>query len=116
MSIQGKVEEIKSIQTELKSIRIRGAILRKRMKQIEHEIDEYLDSKDQPGVKYKGTAITRETVTKRHVKKKKDAKEDAIYILEKHGIYNPEKVLAEIMDSRRGSPEEYTKLKFKKIS
>ena len=40
MSIQGKVNEINSIKQELKSIRYRGSTLRKRMKQIEEEIDE----------------------------------------------------------------------------
>ena len=115
MSIQGKVNELNSIKSELKSLRQRGAMLRKRAKEIEVEIDEYLDMKDQPGLKYKGTAIIRETTTKRPVKKKADAKADAIYILERYGIESPEKVFDEVMDARRGSPTEQRKLKFKKI-
>ena len=39
MSIQGKVNEVNSIKNELKSIRERGSVLRKRMKQIEEEIE-----------------------------------------------------------------------------
>lgn len=115
MSIKTKVDELNSIKSELKSLRIRGATLRKRVKQIEDEIDEYLEIKEQPGLKYKGTAIVRETATKRRVKKKDEQRSDAIYILEKHGIDSPEKVLDEIIDSRRGSPTEQRKLKFKKI-
>ena len=115
MSIKGKVDELNSIKGELKSLRIRGAILRKRAKQIEEEIDEYLELKDQPGLKYKGTAIVRETSTKRRVKKKDEQKSDAIYVLERYGINSPEKVLEELMESRRGSPTEQRKLKFKKI-
>ena len=115
MSIQGKVNELNSIQNELKSLRIRGATLRKRSKQIEEEIDEYLDMKDQPGLKYKGTAIIRETSTKRRVKKKDEQRLDALSILEDRGIDAPEKLLDEILDSRRGSPTEHRKLKFKKI-
>jgi hypothetical protein len=115
MSIKGKVDELNSIKGELKSLRTRGAILRKRAKQIEDEIDEYLDLKDQPGLKYKGTAIVRDTTTKRRVKKKDEQKSDAIYVLERHGINSPEKVLQELIESRRGSPTEQRKLKFKKI-
>tara|TARA_B110000908_G_C10001417_1_gene334295 strand:+ start:229 stop:600 length:372 start_codon:yes stop_codon:yes gene_type:complete len=115
MSIQGKVNELNSIQNELKSLRIRGATLRKRAKQIEEEIDEYLDLKEQPGLKYKGTAIIRETATKRRVKKKVEQRSDALYVLERHGVESPEKILDEIMEARRGSPTEHRKLKFKKI-
>ena len=115
MSIQGKVNELNSIKNELKSLRIRSAILRKNSKKIEEEIDSYLDMKDQPGLKYKGTAIIRETATKRRIKKKGEQRSDAIYVLEQHGIEQPEKVLDEILESRRGSPTEHKKLKFKKI-
>jgi len=116
MSIQGKVNELNSIKNELKSLRIRGAILRKRSKQIEDEIDGYLDLKNQPGLKYKGTAIIRETSMKRRVKKKNEQRSDAIYILEKYGLESPEKVFDEIVEARRGSPTEQRKLKFKKIN
>lgn len=114
MSIQGKVNELNSIKSELKSLRDRGSILRKRIKEIEEEIKEYLDMKDQPGLKYKGTAIIRETVTKRQQKKKQDAITDAMYVLKKYGVNSPERVLKEVMDARRGSPTEYDKLRFKK--
>jgi hypothetical protein len=115
MSIQGKVNELNSIQNELKSLRLSGVTLRKRAKQIEHEIGEYLDMKNQPGLKYKGTAIIRETSSKRRIKKKNEQISDALDVLEKYGVDNPEKILDEIVETRRGSPEEYTKLKFKKI-
>lgn len=115
MSIQGKVNELNSIKNELKSLRQRAADLRKRAKTIEDEIDEYLDAKDQPGLKYKGTAIIRETATKRRVKKKEDARLDAIGVLERKGVESPGKVYDEMMDARRGSPTEQRKLKFKKI-
>jgi len=115
MSIQGKVNELNSIKSELKSLRQRGSALRKRAKQIEEEIDEYLDLKDQPGLKYKGTAIIRETKSKRPIKKKADAKADAVYVLERYGVRSPEKVFDEVMDARRGSPTEQRKIKIKKI-
>lgn len=115
MSIQGQVNELKSIQNELTDMRKRGSALRKRVKQLETEIDAYLDAKDQPGLKYKGMAIIRETKPKHKPKKKVDQKADAIYVLEQHGVDDPEKVLEEVMEARRGSPTEHRKLKFKKI-
>jgi hypothetical protein len=115
MSIQGKVNEFNSIKNELKSLRQQGSALRKRAQIIEKEIEEYLDAKDQPGLKYKGTAIIREIATKRRVKKKEDARLDVIGVLESKGVESPEKVYDEIMDARRGSPTEQRKLKFKKI-
>ena len=114
MSIQGQVNELKSIQNELAALRKKGSALRKRVKEIEAEIDTYLDAKDQPGLKYKGMAIIRETKTKRNPKKKADQKADAIYVLEKHGVDDPEKVLEEVIEARRGTQTEQRKLKFKK--
>jgi hypothetical protein len=114
MSIQGKVNELQSIKLELKSLQARSSKLRKRMKQIEEDINDYLVSKDQPGLKYQGTAIIRETKEKRRVKKKNEQRSDVIYVLEKYGVHSPEKVFDEIMEAKRGSPTEHTKLKFKK--
>ena len=114
MSIQGRVNELKSIQNALSSLRKQGSVLRKRAKQIEADIDEYLDAKDQPGLKYKGMAIIRETKPKRKTKKKADQKADAIQVLEQHGVNNPEKVFEEVMEARRGIQTEQRKLKFKK--
>jgi hypothetical protein len=115
MSIQGKVNELNSIKNELKSLRQRGTVLRNRAKVLEKDIDQYLDIKDQQGLKYKGTAIIRETETKRRIKKKVDARADAIYVLERRGLESPEKLFDELMEARRGSPTEQRKLKFKKI-
>ena len=114
MSIQGKVNELNSIKNELKNLRMQGGKLRKRAKEIEDQIGDYLDAKDQPGLKYKGTAIIRETKSKRLMKKKADARADAIYVLEQHGVDEPSKVFDEVMDARRGSPTDQRKLKFKK--
>ncbi len=113
MSIQGQVNELKSIKNELSDMRKRGSVLRKRVKELEAEIDSYLDAKDQPGLKYKGMAIIRETKPKHNPKKKADQKADAIYVLEQHGVDDPEKVLEEVLEARRGTPTQQRKLKFK---
>lgn len=114
MTIQSKVNELNSIKNELKIIGKRGKLLRKRLKVLETEITDYLEAKDQPGMKYKGIAIIKEVVTKRPAKKKKDAKSDIISILNKNGINNAEKVYNDLLDAKKGEPEETLKLKIKK--
>ena len=116
MSIQGKVNELNSIKNELHNIRQKGIELRKRLKVIEKDIDDYLEINEQPGLKYKGTAIIRETVLKKKIKKKIDLKIDTIKILESKGINNAEKVYEELINARHGSPTEQKKLRFKKIN
>jgi len=113
MSIQGKVDELNAIRQELKELRARGAALRKRAKTVEAEITEYLEAKDQPGLKYKGVAIIKETATKHKYKNRKDARLDAIEVLRRYGIHNSERVLDELMQVRKGSPTHYSKLKIK---
>lgn len=115
MSIKGKVNELQMIQNELKSLRARGSKLRQRTKVLEQEIDDYLESKDQPGLKYNGVAIVREDKQMRKSKKKTDQRNDALDVLEGAGVHSPEKVLDAIMEARRGSPTVNRKLKLKKI-
>jgi len=115
MSIQGKLNELNSITFELKTLRSRSSQLRYRKKDLEEEIDDYLESKDQPGLKYKGMAIIREDVTKRKTKKKQEKIDASISVLESHGISDPAEVLEELMEARRGSPVHRKKLKFKKV-
>jgi hypothetical protein len=115
MSIQGKVTELNLLKNELKSLTQKCSALRKRSKVIEQEIHDYLEKKDQPGLKYNGIAIIRETKTKRTVKKKTDARESAIKILEDAGVDNPEKTFEELSEARMGSPKEHRKLKINKL-
>lgn len=115
MSIQGDVIELQSINHEIKVLLARLRNLRKKAKDAEQRINSFLEQKGQPGVKFKGTAIIRETKPKRKPKKKADREADALYVLRKHGIDNPQNVLEELLEARRGSPEMHTRLKFKDI-
>lgn len=113
-SIQGLVNELQSIRNELKTLRTRGVILRKKCKGIENDIDQYLTGKNQPGIKYKGLAIIRETKTSNKLKKKSDQTSDLIKLAEEYGIKDTGRFIDDINNTRKGSPEERTKLKFKK--
>lgn len=115
MSIQGLVNERQAIKAELKTIGVHTSKLRKRVKTIEQEIEEYLEAKDQPGLKYKNIAITREKVDVSKPKKKKDIKEDAIRLFEDYNARSPDRLYERFMEIRKGSPVEKRKLKFKTL-
>lgn len=115
MSIQSKVNELNSIKTELKNLGIRSKKLREHAKNIENDIMNYLELKEQPGLKYKGTAIMKDTVYNRPIKKKNEARMDQIGVIKSYGIDNAEEFLDKLMDAKRHEPVEKTKLKIKKV-
>jgi hypothetical protein len=114
MSIKSDVLELQSIRQEIKALSAKATILRKKAKEIEERIQEYLRAKDQIGLKHQGTAIILEEKEERAKKKNKDKDQDATYILERYGIQNPEKVLQEILEARKGEKVPKTKLQIKK--
>lgn len=116
MSIQTDVNELNNILIEIKRLNKTVAELRKRKKEIEGRITSFLQSKEQPGVKYKGMAIIAEDAKKVCYKSKKDKEQSGIETLKKYGIHNPDEVLKEVMSSMRGEELEMKKLKIKKIN
>ena len=92
-----------------------NASLRKRSKVIEQNITEYLESKDQPGVKFQDTAIVVDKRPKWSYKSKKDTEEDSLRILEDYGVSNAKEVLDELSKARKGNEIETKKIKIKKI-
>lgn len=114
MSIKQDMHELQSIRHEIKVLNGRRKSLREKEKDVEQRIQDYLRSKDQPGVKYNGTAIILENKEQRKVKKAKDRDRDALDILEEYGIENGQQVLQRILDARRGDPVPVSKLKFTK--
>lgn len=102
MSIKNDVYELESIRNEIKVLNIKRKKLKEKEKQVEIRISEYLKSKEQPGVKYQGTAILLEEKEKPLPKKAKERDMDSISVLEKYGIENPDKVLKELLNARKG--------------
>lgn len=113
-NIQGDVIELQSLKQEYKKQLGILASYRKNIAAVEYRIQEYLDAKDQPGVKYKGYAVMRNTKPIRKRKKKDEQLSDSISVLERYHISNPEEVLKEILEARRGSPGPSNKLVVKK--
>jgi len=116
MSIQGYVNELKNLKIELKRLNKISAQIRKQIKNAEDNIILYLTEKQQPGVKYHNDKIILQNTTKRNYKKKKDKEEDAINILKQKGISNPEEVLNQILEARRGEEVEVSKIKIERLT
>ncbi len=114
MSITGLVNELTEIKNELQRRRKETKKLNDRKKTLENEIKQFLESKDQLGIKYQGSAFITESKEMCIRRKKSDKEEDGRRILEKYGIPNSERILAEVMDAMRKT-EEKTILTMKKI-
>ncbi len=115
MSIQSDIKELNDVNNEIKRLSSELKKLRIQSKDIELRIVNFLQEKEQPGVKYQGKAIILENKEK-HVKKKKNEQEtDALEVLSKFNIPEPEKVLKQILEARKGSLTEIQKLKIKKL-
>lgn len=115
MSIKADINELNQVNAEIKRLGDLGRTLKKQAKVIESRILEYLQSKEQPGVKFNDTAIIVENKVKRGSKKTAERENDAIRILEDNGIDNAKQVLNQILEARKGDEEEIKKIKIKKI-
>lgn len=116
MSIQGDMMELKSINTEIKRLTDQTKKLRKDAGIVHNRIVEYLCEHKQKGVKTKDgqgvdTAFILQTSQKTLNKTASDKTKSAIDILKTNGVADPEKVLKELEDGRKGSKVPVHKLK-----
>lgn len=116
MSIQSDVNELNNILAEIKRLNKSLASLRKRKTEVETRIADFLNTKDQHGVKYRGMAIIAEDTNKVLYKSKKDRKADGIATLQKYGIHNPDSVLDEVIKAMKGEEKSTKKIKIKKFN
>ena len=115
MSIKSHVDELDQVQAEIKRNNQRNALLRARAKELEVNIGDYLASKGQPGLKYKGRAILLQNSEKRNAKSRKDKASSVVSLLQEAGIGNPEEFYARLVDVQKKDPIPQTKIKFTKI-
>lgn len=114
MSIKADVLELQSIRAEIKRLGAERKLLVAKEKKVVERIQEYLRVKEQPGLKHQGTAILLEEKEARERKKPKESERDSLQVLEQYGIREPEKVLKELAEARKGNPYLKSKLKIKK--
>lgn len=113
MSITYHVNELQKINTEIKRQSAELSKLRKRHKELEKIIQEFLNEKEQPGVKFGDFAVVLEKKSKFTTKPKKEKEEDSIKILEECGVDYPKEVLEKLERAKKGEEIEQEKIKLK---
>lgn len=118
-SIQSCVQELKSVNVERARLRKLQGDLKKQADTLEKKIVQYLnegvDGKSLPGVKYQDTAILLENRAKRITKSRKETDLESVKILENHGIINASAVLNQILEARKGEKVELQKVKIQQL-
>ena len=114
-SIATVISELNSLNTELKRLRIQTRTLNNRKKELEKQIIEFMEIKEQPGIKYQGMAIIPEEKESFRTKGKKQKEVDIKNLLEDFGIENVGQAYKELVEKMRGSPKHNVKLKIKKL-
>lgn len=115
ITIRADVQELENIDLELKRLNKRRKELLDLKKIKEEKIQEYLRERNLPGVKHHDTAVVLKEKDARARKKPKESDADSVAVLERYGVNDPERVLKEILDSRKGDPYKKAKIIFSRI-
>lgn len=115
MSIQGDIQELNRLDAEIKRLNKTAQFLRTQKKKVEQRIVQFLDTKDQPGVKYHGMAILTRDQVKHTYKSLKSKDSDILAVLRQYNIDNPESALADIKTALKGNETTVKKLDIQKI-
>lgn len=116
MSLKGYVDELNQLKTEISRNNAINKKLRERCNNLQQLIKEYLQEKNQSGLKYNGQAILVENKEKRANKSKKEKEAAAINFLYSIGVSNAEEAYQQLEDAKKGDSMEETILKFKKLN
>jgi hypothetical protein len=111
-SIQADVNDLNNVRKELKRLRETMRNLQNLQKEYEKRILDYLETNDQPGVRYKGVTIIADEKQKRKYQRKADKLERGERMLRELGISDGKKVLENLLENLKGTPETRPVLKF----
>lgn len=111
--IANDMKELKAIMSETKKISDKLKELRSRKKQLETNILEYLETNEQPGVKYQELIVLRNEKTTFTKKKPKEREQEVVRILEENGISDPRNVYKLIGEAGKGEEVSVTRLRVK---
>ena len=114
MSIISEVQELDSIEKEIKRLSTTLRDLRKRKRYLEETISGFLDKHGEKGVKYQGKAIVAHKKEKVIRKKQSERESDLYHVLQKY-VRDPERVMGEVLEAQKGNKTETTTLKIKNI-
>jgi transposase len=113
-NVTGFVNELQSVEAEIKNLSKTLKKLRARKKHLESEITEYLKATNKPGIKYKGQAIMLKEVDRRGRRKQSQKEEEIRSVLEQYGVKSNSAV-EEVLEAMKGPKTADYKLQIKKI-
>jgi len=114
MSIKNDVIELQAVRQEMKRKREELKKWREKEKQLCAKISSYLQAKNLPGVKFEGVAIVNEEKETRKPKPKKEGLTASLDVLKKY-VNDPEKVLQEIAEAKKGDEVVKQSIKIQKV-
>jgi hypothetical protein len=107
------MKELKEIVVELKVVNAKAKELRKRQKELQTGIIEWLVATDRPGVMYEDLVVLRKEGATHARMKKKEKQEAAIGVLEEHGIQDAETLYESLRMAMVGEEQKVVKLNVK---
>lgn len=109
------MKELSKIVSELKITNTKAKELRTHKKELESKILEYLESTDQPGLKYHELVVLKSESTIHTRLKKKEKQDSIIKILEENGVEDAEKLYEAVSKAGIGEAQTKAKLKVKTV-
>lgn len=110
MSIIEDVQQLRTLNIEIKTREKNLRKLRSQRKEIESRVLEYLEMSGEPGLKFRDMTVIAKQRNKRSYMKKTEKQNVGMSILEKHGIRNSKEALDELLNAMQGSRELESKL------
>tara|TARA_B100000073_G_C23687431_1_gene555040 strand:- start:674 stop:1030 length:357 start_codon:yes stop_codon:yes gene_type:complete len=114
MSIIAEVRELDNLNNEIKRLSKSLSALRKRKRELEKIVTEFLERHQEPGVKFEGKAFVKQTKQARTRKKQSEKEHDVYQVLSRY-VRDPDKVMGEVLESMKGHECEKQKLEIKPI-
>lgn len=113
--VKTDIIELQELNREISRLSEQLKILRERKNYIEGSIINYLETTQQPGVKFKNVTVIQEEKNYRKPKKKKEKYSAAVNVLKGYGVQDPEEAYNKVINAMRGSPHAKPKLKLKEL-
>lgn len=105
MSIKADILELQSIERELTRLTKQRRELTEQRKKVEKRIADFLESKNQSGVKFNNTSINVVEKERRRSKATKQKNQEILEILRNNHVRSPESMLEKITQAGKKSPQ-----------
>ena len=110
--IKEKLAELDTVNTELDKFAPLVNELRRKKKELDQFVQDYLKDHNYKVLRHNGKLITLKDTTRRTRKKLNVKKQDCETILSKYGIRDAKKAVEELMEAQKGSKEDASVVNF----